>query len=218
MNKQVFREYDVRGIIGSQIPMNETPDLTKAILTYFIRQKPNLTDIVVGMDGRTHSPEFKKYVIKAATDMGLNVTDIGTCPTPVFYFSLFNIDISSGMIVTASHNPKEYNGIKICLDKKSVWGTEIKKIKEIFFEKDFYVNKTGKTGSVKTYDALSHYIGWLKDHFRHLQDLDIDAIVDCGNGTAGTVFPKLIEEMGFSTLEDVQVVVIALKLKNIRKM
>lgn len=193
----VFREYDIRGIVEKDLPIEASGDLTHAILTYFLSQKPDLTNIIIGMDGRTHAPEIKKYVINAAHSLGLNVTDIGTCPTPVFYFSLFKTDTSSGLMITASHNPKEYNGIKICLNKKSVWGKEIKKIREIYKHKTFACRKENKAPTVTQYDALGAYITWLAKHFAHLKNKSINAVIDCGNGTAGTVFPKLIETMGF---------------------
>lgn len=191
----IFREYDIRGVVDTEIPITQTKPLATAILTYFLKQNPNMKKIVVGMDGRTHSPSIKKIVIETATALGLNVVDIGLCPTPVFYFSLFNTDTASGMIITASHNPGQYNGIKICLDKKSVWGKQIQEIKKIYEEQKFYQNKTNKKGSVSQYDANGNYIKWLSDHFNHLKNLSIDAVIDCGNGTAGAIWPTLIKTM-----------------------
>ena len=200
MTNNVFREYDIRGIVEKEIPLSEIENLTKAITTYFLEQKPNLSKIVIGMDGRTHSPQIKEIVIKTITSLGLDVLDIGLCPTPVFYFSLFNTPITSGFIITASHNPKEYTGMKICLETKSVWGKQIQEIKAIYKSKNFYVNKSLPSGSVKKYDALTDYITWLSSHFSHLKNKNINAIIDCGNGTGGTVFPRLIKEMGWKNV------------------
>ena len=196
MQDNIFREYDIRGIVDSEMPIKDFKNLTKAILTYFLQQNPNLEEIVVGMDGRIHSPQIKNLVIQAAHELGISVTDIGVCPTPTFYFSLFNTNISSGLMITASHNPKEYNGIKICLDKKSVWGKQIQEIKEIYKSQTFATPKNYKP-TINQYDAITHYIDWLCEHFKHLYGLDINAVIDCGNGTAGTVFPRLIQKMGF---------------------
>jgi len=197
----IFREYDIRGIVDTQIPINQIENLTKAILTYFLQQKPKLKKIIVGMDGRTHSPIIKKQVIASATKLGLDITDIGLIPTPVFYFSLFNTKISSGLIITASHNPKEYNGMKICLNKQSVWGKQIQEIKTIYETKNFYRKKSKQIGSVDYYDANGHYIKWLAKHFSHLQGLDINAIIDCGNGTAGAIWPYLIKTMKWKNVK-----------------
>lgn len=194
----VFREYDIRGIIGKELSIENINDLTKAILTYFLSKQPDLTHIIVGMDGRTHSDSLKQEVCRAATEMGIHVVDIGLCPTPVFYFSLFNSEADSGLMITASHNPKEYNGIKICLETKSVWGSEIQKIKHILQNGRF--TKKNISGKITTYDAISDYISWFKNHFSNLIGLQINAAIDCGNGTAGTVLPKLIEEMKFKNV------------------
>ena len=107
---------------------------------------------------------------------------------------------SSGLMITASHNPKEYNGIKICLDKKSVWGKQIQEIRKITQKKDFH-KKHGEKGNIKTYDATSEYIKWLTEEFAHLKNLKTAAIVDCANGTAGTVLPCLIKEMGWENIK-----------------
>jgi len=226
MDNKIFREYDIRGIVGTQLLIENVDRLADAILTYFLQQKPNLKKIIVGMDGRISSETIKKIIIEQAVKLGLDVIDIGLCPSPVFYFSLFTTDASSGMIVTASHNPKEYNGIKICLDKKSVWGTEIQEIKRIYEEhpppfvpsvpRSLGVGEClegcpsasemrvghghARPGQVTQYDAVDHYVTWLSNHFANLKNRPINVIIDCGNGTAGTVFPKLIKKMGWKNV------------------
>ncbi|MBU1008301.1 phosphomannomutase/phosphoglucomutase [Candidatus Dependentiae bacterium] len=197
----IFREYDIRGVVETEIPVTETAGLTTAILTYFLQQNPTLNKIIIGADGRTHSPVIKKNIITTATDLGLDVVDIGLCPTPVFYFSLFNTGISSGLMITASHNPGQYNGIKICLNKKSVWGKQIQEIKNIYEKKSFYKNKNRKNGSISNYNSNSHYIQWLSNHFAHLKNLSINAVIDCGNGAAGAVMPDLVKTMGWKNVK-----------------
>lgn len=200
MTESIFRQYDIRGIVETELTLKNMQDLTRAMLTYFLRQQSDLKEIVIGMDGRTHSSLLKKEIIKAATSWGIDVVDIGLCPTPAFYFSLFTTNTKSGFMITASHNPKEYNGIKICLDTQSVWGKQIQEIKRIYFEKDFIHLDGNKQGTVRTYDANSNYITWLTDHFSHLKNKTIDAIIDCGNATAGIIFPELIKAMGWKNV------------------
>ncbi|MCK4265092.1 phosphomannomutase/phosphoglucomutase [Candidatus Babeliales bacterium] len=202
MKYNIFREYDIRGIIGEELPIDDTYDLAQAIVTYYLKQNSNIKNILIGMDGRLHSPAIKENMTKAITDLGLNVIDIGVCTTPVLYFSLFNHPKSfTGFIITASHNPKDYNGIKICLDKKIVWGKQIQEIKKIVQEKNFYKYYEEKKGNIETYDATSEYIKWLLKAFSHLKNLEIAAIIDCGNGTAGTVVPRLVNEMGWKNIK-----------------
>ncbi len=202
MKYNIFTEYDIRGIVGEELPIDDIYDLTQAIVTFFLKQNPKTKNILIGMDGRFHSPKIKENMVEAITDLGLNVIDIGLCATPVLYFSLFtHAESASGLMITASHNPKEYNGIKICLDKKIVWGDQIQDIKKIVQEKKIYKNYEEKKGNVKTYDATSEYIKWFTKEFAYLKNLEIAAIIDCGNGTAGTVIPRLIKEMGWKNIK-----------------
>lgn len=201
MKDNIFREYDIRGIVGKEINLNEVEDLTRSILYYFLQQNPNLNEINVGMDGRTHSEEIKEKVIAAANGMGISVTDIGLCPSPTFYFSLFNTPISSGLMITASHNPKEYNGIKICLDKKSVWGKQIKEIKNIYKNKLHQDHTYSGDIQNKKHDIVSEYIDWLANHFKDLKNHDIKAVIDCANATGGVILPRLIDKMGFKNVK-----------------
>ncbi len=201
MKSQIFREYDIRGIVKEEFEIEETYNLSKAIITYFKQKNPQTKSIIIGRDGRHHSLPIQEKMMQAATDLGLDVVDIGLCPTPTFYFSLFNTQTPSGMIITASHNPSEYNGIKICLDKRTVWGQQIQEIRKIYENQNFYKNETNKKGSIQTYDVLTEYIEWLVDHFKHLKNINIPAVIDCGNGTAGTVFPRLIKKMNWKNIK-----------------
>ena len=201
MKFSIFREYDIRGIVGPEFKIDEIDNLTRAIITYFKQQNPKTNTIVLGRDGRTHSPEIREHIVRAATQLGVNVLDIGVCPTPVFYFTLFNTEHQSGMIITASHNPGEYNGLKMCLDKKSVWGKEIQKIREIYQFRTFDKTMAEIPGTVTEFDANTAYLNWLTDHFANLKGLDINAVVDCGNGAGGVIMPRLIKEMGWKNVK-----------------
>ena len=202
MKYTIFRKYDIRGIVDKELQIDDIYNLTQAIITFFLKQHSETKNITIGMDGRLHSPKIKEKMVSAITDLGLNVIDIGLCPTPVFYFSLFTHKKStSGLMLTASHNPKEYNGIKICFDKKAIWGKHIQEIKKIVQEKDFYKYSKEKKGTVETYDATSKYITWLTKEFAHLKNLETNAVIDCGNGTAGTILPRLIKKMGWKNIK-----------------
>jgi len=194
MHDSLFRAYDIRGLVGEQLQLDKVNDLAQAIISYFLAEKTDLQSIIVGMDGRTHSPTIKESVIQAATKLGINVVDIGVCPTPTFYFALFTSGVSSGIMITASHNPGNYNGMKLCLETKSVWGEQIQKIKHLYKAKEFAPNAS-QQGTVSTYDAKQHYITWLTDHFSHLQGKAVNAVIDCGNGAGGAIIPDLIKQM-----------------------
>ncbi len=211
MKDNIFREYDIRGLVDQEIDINNINKLTKAILKYFAKQDNKIKNIIVGMDGRTHSPIIKQKVIEAANQSGISVIDIGLVPTPVFYFALFSPNLpeaSSGLIITASHNPKDYNGMKICLNTKSVWGTQIKEIKNIYKHdsnlENFKINNiniNNRHECLRKHDIVTEYIDWMTEHFSHLKNLDINAVIDCGNGTAGVIFPRLIKAMGWKNVK-----------------
>lgn len=194
----VFKRYDLRGIIGDDFPLEEMYDLGKAIASYLIHHGHGVKTVAIGADGRIHSPIIKEKLCAALQDSGLNVLFIGICPTPVLYFSLFTQNVQAGLMVTASHNGKEYNGIKICLHKESVWGESIQEIKKLYYH---HASVSAKTqGLYKEHALIPDYITWLKEHFHHLIGMKLSAVVDCGNGAAGTVLPALIKAMEWSNV------------------
>lgn len=193
MVDSIFRQYDIRGRVGSELIVDQVYDLGCAMAAYFIQKNPLITTIALGMDGRTHSPAIQERLSQAFLDSGLNVTFIGICPTPVLYFSLFNLQVGAGVMITASHNIKEYNGFKICFNKASVWGQQIQEIKKLFHQRKAILSP--KKGILENKDVISDYIGWMKSHFADLIGMHNEVIIDCANGAAGSVLPQLIKEM-----------------------
>lgn len=189
----VFKQYDLRGIIGSDFPLEDVYDLGKAIASYLVHHGHGVKTVAIGADGRIHSPYIKEKLCAALQDSGLNVLFIGVCPTPVLYFSLFTQPVQAGLMITASHNGKEYNGIKICMHKESVWGDAIQEIKKLYHHHASINDK--ELGSYAEHFLIPDYIVWLKEHFKHLIGEKISAVIDCGNGAAGTVLPSLIKAM-----------------------
>lgn len=198
---EIFKEYDIRGIVGDEFEITDTYDIACAVATYFKDKNPNLDFIYVGADGRVHSPAIKNEVIRALRDQGLDVVDIGTCTTPTLYFALHKTTVpQAGLMITASHNPGEYNGIKMCLGLNLISGDEIKKVREIYKNKTLsgFSENPGKLAEV---DMIKRYVDCLVDLFPHLIGADFKAIVDCGNGAAGTVLPNLLEKMRWSKVQ-----------------
>ncbi|KKP29609.1 MAG: Phosphomannomutase [candidate division TM6 bacterium GW2011_GWF2_30_66] len=205
MKENIFRQYDIRGKVDSELNLDQVYDLGLAIAFYFIENKPDIKTVAIGMDGRTHSPIIKDSLSKAIMDSGLDVVFIGICPTPVVHFSLhekvWDKKIDAGLMITASHNPKEYNGIKISLGSKSIWGQEVQKIKSLFINKKKAISSI--PGKYYEIEVISKYIDWLKEHFKMLIGSDISAVVDSGNGVGGTVMPQLIEKMGWKNVQSI---------------
>ncbi len=196
MKDTIFREYDIRGKVGQDLLINQVYDLTRAIAYYVLQHNPRATTIAVGMDGRTHSPAIKDEVCRALIDSGLNVLFLGICPSPALYFALHTQSVDGGIMITASHNTKEFNGMKLCLGTESVWGKELQTIKQLY--KDKKQVDTTKIGTIQDFPIIPHYVASLCDQFPSLQNMPLAVIVDCANGTAGTVLPLLVKKMNWN--------------------
>jgi phosphomannomutase/phosphoglucomutase len=197
MKPNIFREYDIRGIVGQELYIEKTYELGQAIATYLKKKHPDIQSIIVGRDGREHSPIIRDNIIAAITDLGLDVIDIGICPTPTTYFAVQHLKNQAALAITASHNPKEYNGIKIW----GVWGKQIQEIRELYEQKKIYQPSSPKKGSVTDRPIISDYIDYLAHHFAHLKNIELNALIDCGNGSAGTVMPYLIKKMNWPNVK-----------------
>ncbi len=198
----IFREYDIRAVIGKELLIEETYELGLALVTFLQRKNPEMHTVLIGRDGRSHSTLIFENFAKAATDLGFDVIDLGTVPSPVTYYAVKYFNNTCAIMITASHNPKEYNGIKVW----GAWGAQIQEIKQIFQSKDFCEKNNKQTGTVSTgtvskFNIIEKYIEYLTNHFSHLKNLPIKVVVDCGNGAAGTVVPELIKRMNWTGIK-----------------
>lgn len=196
MLASAFKKYDIRGIVGNELTIDAMYQLTIAIAQYFKQQCPHLTTVIVGMDGRTHSPAIKELVCKALIDSGLHVYAIGTVPTPLFYFANHILGAQAGIMITASHNPKDYNGLKLMLEKVSVFDEGIQDIKTRYFS-----NPTISAGAVPgTYLDLTideTYLTFLTNQFAHLKNSPVNVVFDCAHGATATIIPALVQVMNW---------------------
>lgn len=193
MQDSIFREYDIRGKIGSELVIADMYDLARSIAYYFTQKNPHVKRVALGMDGRLSSPAIKEEVVNGLLASGLEVVFIGTCPSPVLYFALHTLAVDAGLMITASHNPADYNGLKICLGTQSIWGQGIQEIRKIYREKKFL--NSDQQGAYHEHPVIPSYISWMKDHFPDLINMPLAAVVDCGNGAGATVMPALIAAM-----------------------
>jgi len=195
----VFRQNDIRGVVPTQLPLASIPELIHAIIDYYHAHEPKLTHMLIGRDGRVSSPAIKQAVISICHERGLTVCDIDLCPTPLFYFVLHTSPITSGIMITASHNTKEYNGFKLRLNQKPVWGKQLQDIRLRYLS--YTQNDTPPIASSTQsyiqmtpplYSRAAAYVPYLRNHFSSLKNNDVHAIIDCGNGAAGPVVRQLI--------------------------
>ncbi len=188
MEPKIFREYDIRGIAGTELTEEDVYLIGRATGTYL--QKRGNSKVAVGHDCRTTGDVFNEKLINGLLDTGCDVLDIGICPTPVLYFSINHFDQQGGVMVTASHNPPEYNGFKLCSGLDSIHGEGIQEILQIIQENTF----TDGKGTLETADALTPYYDYLENNISISRKLRIG--VDAGNGTSGPVAVPVLKKAG----------------------
>lgn len=193
INPRIFREYDIRGVVDEDIDEAVVETIGKAYGTYM--KKIGKDGVTIGHDCRLSSPNLSEAMITGITSAGVNVVDLGMVTTPMVYFSLFNLDVDGGVIITASHNPSQYNGIKLCVDKDSLFGEGIQKIRKIA-EGGNFVKGTGK---VETHDIMDSYLDYLRKNVEI--DPGLRVAIDCGNGMVGIVAPKILRDFGCELTE-----------------
>ncbi len=188
MNKQIFREYDIRGVVGVDLTPEVVELLGRGIGTYMVRH--DAMRITVGRDGRDSSPEILEQLLKGLLSTGLDVTDLGVIPTPLSYYSTHKLAVDGAVMITGSHNPSEYNGFKVTLGTASIYGREIRRIGEIIQTGDFVRG----SGSADSYDIKPEYITDLSGRISIARPVSM--AVDCGNGVGGLTTAPLLEKLG----------------------
>jgi phosphomannomutase / phosphoglucomutase len=188
LNPEIFRQYDIRGIVEKDMDAQGVVAIGRGIGTYLARTSH--IDITVGRDCRLSSDAYTELLTQGLIASGCHVTDIGVCTTPISYFSIRQLQKQGSVMVTASHNPPEYNGFKICRETDSVYGEMLQEVRRIIENESF----TTGVGSVQKADILPDYIDYLSNHI-HL-DGPIRVGIDAGNGTAGPVIVPILKKLG----------------------
>lgn len=195
LNPDMFRAYDIRGIVGVDVDSTIAELIGKTIGTYLLMQNKG-TNVVVGMDNRPSSEELKSSLIQGLLSTGCNVTDIGLCTSPMLYKAVFDGDFCGGTIVSASHNPKEYNGFKIVAHKAyPVAAEEMYRLRDMAIAGQFASGK----GSYLTLDTEEQYLSRITSVV-HL-DRKLKVVLDTGNGVAGKFAPNLLRRLGCEVVE-----------------
>jgi len=194
----IFREYDIRGIAGKDLTPEFAECLGKAYALYISGRTPvasrkNLT-VSVGRDCRLTSDSYGDALINGLRQGGLDVINLGVCPTPLTYFSVFDLDLDGGIMVTGSHNPADYNGFKICVGKDTIHGHQIQEMWALMEKVNSEPSKKLKEGTLTQFSIIPKYIDYSIKNARSLKAKKI--VIDSGNGTASTVAPELFKKLG----------------------
>lgn len=199
MNKSVFREYDIRGIVETDLTEWFSFSLGRAFGQYVREQIPGPVSLSVARDVRPSSECLAQSLIEGLTSIGIDIYDLGVCPTPLQYFSLFTLNVKGGIMITGSHNPPEYNGFKLSIGQETLHGEAIQDIRKIMISRNNHVPNNSRKGAVINVDIVSSYRKYMLERFSRLSDRKyrrLKIVVDAGNGTAGTIVPELLEYTG----------------------
>ena len=193
LNKAIFKAYDIRGIADKDLTDDIVEKIGLAIGTLSIRANEN--NFVVGQDGRISSNRISNALISGLKKSGCFVVDIGEVATPILYFATKITTAKSGVMITASHNPKEYNGFKIVISDNPVYGEKIQEIYNIIQKEDFIY----KNGGINKADIYPSYLNSILKDVKLARPLKV--VIDCGNGIAGKFAPEICKKLGCEVSE-----------------
>lgn len=193
---EMFRAYDLRGIVGVDLSDEAYHLLGKAYGTFLHKRK--ITTSTLGYDNRLNSESFSKNFEKGLTETGINVYNIGLVTTPLMYFSQYQLLSKGGAMITASHNPKEFNGLKLAVGfSDTMIQDEINELKEYYLNENF--TKPEWEGTVQHIDVWEDYKKYVAKNFAHKFEYKI--VVDTGNSTPGKFVPDLLRSFGVDVVE-----------------
>ncbi len=193
MNPHIFREYDIRGVAEKDFDTEFAYTLARATATH--GQKYGFKKATVGRDCRLTGPGYAEAVINGFKDSGIEVIDIGVCPSPVFYYSVIHFEADGGIMITASHNPPDQNGFKMHMGGGTIYGAEILDVKKVIDGGDFVSGK----GSSSEGDIITPYKKFISENIK--LDRGLNVAVDAGNGTAGPIAPDVLRNLGCDVKE-----------------
>ncbi|GMV49512.1 phosphomannomutase/phosphoglucomutase [Nitrospirales bacterium NOB] len=186
----LFREYDLRGIVGDELTEDIADQVGRAYAT--MARERGVSRISLGRDGRLSSPALQAALLRGLLAGGLDVVDLGLCTSPLVYFSLFHLPVQGGIMITGSHNAAEYNGFKICLGKDAIHGEEIQRLRRVMEEGRF----VSGCGTLSSHAIIPDYLQHLKRDFADVRADHLHVVIDCGNGAASLVAKQALEQMG----------------------
>ena len=191
MKSHIFRQYDIRGIVGEDLDAEVTEAVGRAFGSRVrLDSSSRSPTVAVGYDNRSTSPALAKGLIAGIRSAGVDVLDIGTVPTPVLYWSEVTLGADAGVQITGSHNPPEWNGIKMTHGGSSLYGDAIQDLLRSIQASNF----TSGSGGYERITVLDHYVDDIAGRFNLERPMRV--AVDCGNGTGSILAVRLLEAIG----------------------
>ena len=197
VNPEIFRAYDLRGVSGKDLSSNFFLHLGKAYATFVVRNKIG-NSVIIGRDARPTSKKYFDSLAKGIASLGLDVIDIGMTFVGTFYWSQYYLKQKAGIFITASHNPKKYNGAKIAVDFSETMVTaQMQEMRRLVEEEDYEVSK--RRGEVKKVDVKSAYINDLKKRIKIRKKIRV--LIDTSYSTGGLIVPDVFKAFGLEVIE-----------------
>lgn len=192
-DQTIFRKYDIRGIVGEQLTVPVMRQLGRAVGSMLVES--GYADLNVGCDARLSSPPLTKAFIRGVLSTGCNVVDLGQVPTPLLYFANEATGVRSGAMITGSHNPTDFNGLKLVINGKALLGDEITAI----YQRIKDDRLTSGQGMLQQAEVFESYLQKVQEEITPPRQLLV--VVDCGNSVAGKFLPKLLRNVGCKVIE-----------------
>jgi phosphomannomutase/phosphoglucomutase len=191
-NPQIFREYDIRGVVERDLAGDVPESIGRAFASELRSMLPDVASprVAVGYDNRPSSPALAAAVIDGIRAAGVDVADVGTVPTPVLYYATERLGVDGGVQITGSHNPPEYNGFKMLVGGRALYGDAIQRLRRRIEAGDL---ATGE-GSAEKRPVLAEYVEDLAGRFRLQRPVRL--VADCGNGTGSLIAADLLRRIG----------------------
>lgn len=193
VSTDIFRAYDIRGIADTQLTSNVVYGIGRAFASQALAQQQ--TTVVVARDGRLSGPHLVQALMAGLRDSGCDVIDIGAVPTPLLYFAVHTLEAHSGIMLTGSHNPADYNGLKMLIDGQTLTSAEIQGLYRRLIDRQL----ASGAGQYTQHDIIPAYIQTICSDIHLKRPLKI--VIDAGNGIAGVVAPALFRQLGCDVTE-----------------
>ena len=196
--KEIFKAYDIRGIVGKTLTAEIVEAIGQAIGSE--ARARSQTALCIGRDGRLSGPDLAAALARGIQEAGIDVIDLGMVATPMTYFAAYELNTDSCVMVTGSHNPPDYNGLKMVIGGETLSGDTIQQLRVRLEQNNLsHGNKSGANGSYKTHDIAEAYLSRIASDVKLARPMKI--IVDCGNGVPGAFAPELYRRMGCTVEE-----------------
>jgi phosphomannomutase/phosphoglucomutase len=197
LSPSIFKAYDIRGIVDETLTVEAVRAIGLALGAQ--ARQAGARETVIGRDGRLSGPALSAALADGFRDAGIDVIDVGMVPTPVVYYATFELGTGTGVAVTGSHNPPDYNGLKMVIAGDAIYGEAIQRLRETIAAGSLSPVPVHDRGALRSEDLLARYIARITGDVKLARPMRI--AIDCGNGVAGAIAPQLLRALDCDVIE-----------------